>query len=136
MTLRAADFVRVTANWRPKHENLVELARALNLGVDSFVFVDDNPNECGQIRHHLPTVAVVELDEEPALHVEKLLRDSWFAAPEVTAEDRDRAGWYRDDLARADFLDSFASIEEYLRELEVSVRLARPARTTWPGCPR
>ncbi|MGW5355872.1 HAD-IIIC family phosphatase [Streptomyces sp. NPDC004031] len=122
MTLREADFVRVVANWRPKHENLKELAADLNLGVDSFVFADDSPYECGLVRRELPDVAVVRLDTEPALHIEKLLRDGWFDVLELTAADRARASTYREELERKDFLDSFDSLDDYLRELDVTVR--------------
>src|SRR5262249_32703099 len=124
MTLREDDLVRVVANWRPKHDNLTELAAALNLGVDSVVFVDDSPYECGLVRHALPGVAVVPVDGEPGLYVEKLLRDGWFDTRALTAEDRTRVAKYRDELVRKDFLDTFESIEDYLRELKVRVRLA------------
>ncbi|QQM39633.1 HAD-IIIC family phosphatase [Streptomyces liliifuscus] len=123
MFLREDDFVRVVANWRPKHDNLTELAEALNLGVDSFVFVDDSPYECGLVRHELPGVAVVPVSGEPALHIEALLRDGWFDAPELTREDVTRVAQYRDELVRKDFLDSFDSLEEYLRQLRVEVQL-------------
>lgn len=124
MALRDDDFVRVTANWRPKHENLAELANALNVGVESFVFVDDSPYECGLVRRELPHVVVIPLDDDPALHVEKLLRDGWFDVREVTAEDRTRAAKYAEDLLRKDFLQTFDSIGGYLRELDIRVRLA------------
>ena len=124
MTLREDDFVRVTANWRPKHDNLTVLADDLNLGVDSFVFVDDSPGECGLVRRELPGVSVVQVDVEPALHVGKLLRDGWFDVRELTVEDGKRVTKYRDELVRKDFLDSFDSIEQYLKELEVRVVLA------------
>ncbi len=124
MVLREADFVRVIANWRPKHENLKELAADLNLGVDSFVFADDSPYECGLVRRELPDVAVLRLDTEPALHIEKLLRDGWFDALELTTEDRARASTYREELDRKDFLDNFDSLDDYLRELDVTVRFA------------
>lgn len=123
MTLREDDFVRVVANWRPKHDNLTELAQALNLHPDSFVFVDDSPFECGLIRHALPGTAVVQVDDEPALHVVKLLRDGWFTTRQLTAEDRDRAAGYRDELARQDFRRSFSSLTDYLAELAVEVEL-------------
>ncbi|MFE9628222.1 HAD-IIIC family phosphatase [Streptomyces sp. NPDC006527] len=122
LTLREDDFVRVIANWRPKHDNLTELAADLNLGVDSVVFVDDSPFECGLVRSELPQVAVVQVDTEPALHVERLLRDGWFDVPQVTDEDRQRPAKYRDELARNDFLQSFDSLQDYLRELQVWVR--------------
>jgi FkbH-like protein len=124
MTLREDDFVRVVANWRPKHENLVELAQQLNLGVDSLVFVDDSAYECGLVRHALPAVAVIQLDDEPALHAPKLLRDGWFDATELTSADRSRAASYRSELDRQVFLNNFDSLADYLRELRVMVRLA------------
>jgi len=124
ITLRENDFVRISASWRPKTLSLAELAEDLNLGLDSVVFVDDSPFECGLVRHELPQVTVVQLDEEPALHVHKLLRDGWFDVPELTAEDFARPHRYQDELARKDFLHTFTSIEDYLRELGVRVRLA------------
>jgi FkbH-like protein len=125
MTVREEDFVRVVANWRPKPDNLAELAEDLNLGVDSLVFVDDSRYECGLVRHALPSVAVVELDAEPAMHIEALLRDGWFDTRELTAEDRTRVAKYREELARKDFLDGFDSLADYLRQLNVTVRLAQ-----------
>jgi FkbH-like protein len=124
MTLREDDFVRIVANWRPKHDNLAALATALNLDADSFVFVDDSAYECGLVRREMPGVAVVPVGADPALHAEALLRDSWFDVRELTDEDRARVSTYRDELVRQDFLDSFESIEDYLRELDVRVILA------------
>lgn len=124
MTLHEEDFVQVIANWRPKHENLAELAEDLNVGADSFVFADDSPYECGLVRRQLPDVTVIQLNDEPALHVDKLLRDGWFDVRELTATDRTRGAKYRDELVRKDFLHTFDSLDEYLRELDIHVRLA------------
>ncbi|MFJ9697875.1 HAD-IIIC family phosphatase [Kitasatospora sp. NPDC101183] len=123
--LRAGDFVRVLANWRPKPENLADLAESLNLGVDSLVFADDSPFERGSVRAALPAVAVVDLDGEPALHPARLLRDGWFDVRETTAEDRARPARYREELARGDFLQRFSSLDDYLAELDVRVSLTR-----------
>lgn len=127
MTLREDDFVRVTANWQPKHLNLRALADDLGIGADSFVFADDSPYECGLVRREIPEAAVVRLDEEPADHVLRLLADNWFDSAELTTEDRARPAHYRDDLARKDFRHGFDSLEGYLRELAVTVRLAPAA---------
>jgi FkbH-like protein len=124
MSLREDDFVRVIANWRPKHDNLRELADGLNIGLESIVFVDDSSFECGLVRRALPEVAVVEVTAEPALHVTNLLRDGWFDVIDVTAEDRARPARYREEQERTDFLRSFDSLADYLRELDVQVRLA------------
>jgi FkbH-like protein len=74
-------------------------------------------------------VAVVGLDSEPALHARRLLADGWFTVRELTSEDVRRPERYRDELVRRDFLHGFDSLEEYLAELDVRVRLAeaRPA---------
>ncbi|MFC9295702.1 HAD-IIIC family phosphatase [Streptomyces sp. NPDC057011] len=124
LVLREEDFVRIRANWRPKHDNLTELARELNVGVDSIVFVDDSAFECGLVRRELPGVAVVQVGEEPALHPQRLLVDGWFDVRRLTAEDLARPARYREEQARQDFLDTFDSLEGYLRELDVSVTLA------------
>lgn len=133
MTLREGDFARVVADWRPKHDNITELAEDLNLGVDAMVFADDSPFECGLVRRELPGVAVVQLDGDPGTHVERLLADGWFDSPALTAEDFARPARYRDELARKDFLETFDSMDDYLAELDVRVRLEPVAE---PHVPR
>jgi FkbH-like protein len=124
MVLSESDFIRVAANWRPKHENLLEIAETLNLGVDSLVFVDDSVHECELVRTKLPGVAVVNVADDPAFHIDRLLRDGWFDTRELTAADRVRVARYKEEIVRKDFLDSFDSIQDYLQELQVRVRLA------------
>lgn len=123
MTLREHDFVRIAANWRPKHENLAELAADLNLGLDAFVFADDSPYERGLVRHAHAGIAVIALDDEPAYHTGHLLQDGWFDVRRLTAEDRQRPARYQDELERKDFMNSFDSLEDYLRQLDVGVDL-------------
>jgi FkbH-like protein len=124
MLLREADFVHIIANWLPKPDNLTTLADTLNLNADSFVFVDDSPYECDIVRARLPGVSVVPLTGEPALHCERTLADGWFDVRQVTADDLARPARYGEVLARKAFLDSFDSIEDYLSELGLRVRLA------------
>ncbi|MFB7500721.1 HAD-IIIC family phosphatase [Streptomyces sp. NPDC056161] len=124
MQLAEQDFVRVIADWRPKHESIKELAEVLNLGLDAFVFADDSAYECALVARELPEVEVIRLGPDPALHPSALLRDGWFDAAHVTAEDVSRGALYREDLERQDFLASFSGIEDYLRELRTEVRLA------------
>jgi FkbH-like protein len=67
----------------------------------------------------------VPLDDEPARHIDALLRDGWFDTGELTTEDRSRTAKYRAELARKDFLDDFDSLADYLRELRITVLLSR-----------
>ncbi|MGH3164916.1 MAG: HAD-IIIC family phosphatase [Trebonia sp.] len=129
MTLREDDLVRVVANWRPKHDNIADLASALNLGTDTFVFVDDSPLECALMREQRPEVTVVCADGDPALHAERLLDDGWFDVREVTADDRARPARYREELARADLRATSVSVASYLHDLKVRVRLSAARET-------
>lgn len=124
LLLREDDFIRVAANWRPKHENLAELAADLNLSAETIVFVDDNPAEIGLAQMKLPEVGAIQVSDEPAWHVHKLLADGWFDAIGLTEEDHERPARYRDELERKDFLSSFDSIQDYLRQLHVQVLVA------------
>ena len=72
MVLRLDDFAAFVANWEDKAANLIRLAEELNVGLDSFVFVDDNPVERALVRRELPEVAVPELGSDPARFVEIL----------------------------------------------------------------
>ncbi|MEV7870617.1 HAD-IIIC family phosphatase [Streptomyces sp. NPDC088124] len=123
MILREADFVRINANWEPKDGNIRDIADRLNLGTDSFVFADDSPFERGLVAASLPGVAVIGLDEEPALHIDRLLADGWFDVRELTTEDRARAVQYRQEAERQDLQQATGSMEEYLRALDVSVEI-------------
>lgn len=129
MLLREADFVRINANWSAKHDNLRDIADRVNLGLDSLVFVDDSTFECGLVRERLPQVAVVRVDEhEPALHPGALLADGWFDVPDLTDEDRERAGRYRTEARRQDFREDSGSYQDYLRGLGTEVGIRPPAK--------
>jgi FkbH-like protein len=127
MALRQEDFVAVIASWQPKHDSLAALATELGLGVDSLVFLDDSDYERGLVRRELPGVAVVDVGDEPALYLGRLLKDGWFDTRELTAEDRARTSMYRAETARRSFLDRFDSAGDYLRELGVRVVLGPAA---------
>jgi HAD superfamily phosphatase (TIGR01681 family) len=87
MVLREDDFVNICANWLPKHENLKEIAQSLNLGLDSFVFVDDSQFERNLVRYKQPSVTVLELEEDPATYAKTLLTGGWFNTLEILKED-------------------------------------------------
>ncbi|MEY9860427.1 FkbH-like protein [Catenulispora sp. GAS73] len=132
MTLREQDFVRVTANWSAKPRNLRDLAAELNIGLDALVFADDSPTECGLVRTVLPEVAVVELGSDPAEHAGRLLREGWFDVRELTAEDHARPARYREEVSRQDFRASFDGLDDYLDQLQLHVRVARPTAAELP----
>ncbi|MER6333982.1 HAD-IIIC family phosphatase [Streptomyces sp. NPDC001034] len=123
MILREDDFVRISADWEPKDGRLRAIADRLNLGTDSFVFADDSPFERGLVASSLPEVALIALDEEPALHIERLLADGWFDVRELTTADRGRAAQYHQEAKRQDLQQATGSMEEYLDALGVRVEV-------------
>jgi FkbH-like protein len=100
MLLKRADFAAFVANWTDKATNLRAIAKALNLGLDALVFVDDNPVEREQVRAALPEVAVPELPADPAHYVRTLAEAGYFEATAFTADDKARAGQYAANLER------------------------------------
>ncbi|CCK25744.1 FkbH like protein [Streptomyces davaonensis JCM 4913] len=126
MVLREQDFVHVNANWKPKHDNLRDIAERLGLGLDSFVFADDSLFECGLVAEQLPEVAVVRVDDEPALHPSALLADGWFDLFELTEADLERADRYRTEARRQEFREDFDSYQDYLDGLGLEVTLRPP----------
>ena len=100
MLLGRGDFAAFVANWTDKATNLRAIAKALNLGLDALVFVDDNPVERAQVRAALPQVAVPELPADPALYVRTLAAAGYFEAVAFTADDQARAGQYAANLER------------------------------------
>ncbi|MFN6560893.1 MAG: HAD-IIIC family phosphatase [Nostoc sp. ChiSLP01] len=126
MVLREDDFVNICANWSPKHENIKEIAQTLNLGLDSFVFVDDSEFERNLVRSKQPSVIALELEEDPATYAKTLLTGGWFNTLEITKEDYSRTQKYKTEVQRQEFLSKFDSIDDYLHELELKVNLFAP----------
>jgi len=115
MVLRREDFVCIRANWEPKPANILNIAEALNLGVESFVFIDDNPVERSMVRTALPGVAVPELpirvEDIPTWFLREVVSE-YFGKLSITAEDLAKTGQYRVNeerrqLSRALDLDAF-----------------------------
>lgn len=119
MVLSLDDFAQFEANWEPKAVSLRRIAKTLQLGLDSFVFFDDNPAEREHIRQALPEVAVVEVPEDPAEYVRALDAELWFEAVDLTDEDRVRSEQYRSERRRRDAEGTFESLDAYLTSLEM-----------------
>lgn len=119
MRLRLDDFVVFQANWHDKPANLREIARQLNLGIDSFVFLDDNPVERALVRHEIPEVAVPECGADPARYIDALDRGLYFEALSLSQEDYERHQSYRANLLRDEMKTQAASLEEFLDQLDM-----------------
>jgi FkbH-like protein len=121
MHLRRADIAVFAVNWNDKAENLREIAKRLNIGLDGLVFVDDNPVERARIRESLPMVAVPELPDDPAYYVQALATAGYFETTAFTEEDRQRADQYTANAERDALRETSQSVDVFLRGLRMQV---------------
>lgn len=119
LALKLGDFASFQASWDGKPDGLRRIALELNLGLDSFVFFDDNPVERAHVRAELPEVLVPEVPVDPALYIRTLQETLAFEAVEIGAADASRAGQYAAEASRRQQLGAAASPEAYLASLEM-----------------
>ncbi len=122
MLLKLDDFAAFQANWDDKPTNLQRIAEKLSLGLDSFVFLDDNPLERALMRSRLPQVAVPECGQTSWEMLAALRRGLCFEAVTLTDEDRLRHTAYVSNVARAAAEQSAPSLESFLSGLEMTAR--------------
>ncbi len=121
--LREEHFAALRINWQSKVQNLVELANEINIGLDSMVFIDDNPVEREQVRQALPEVLVVDLPKNPRLYRATLESLHVFDVLSLTPEDMRRGEMYVGKRKRAELERSTGSLEDFLRTLDLKVRI-------------
>jgi FkbH-like protein len=123
MVLKKSDFACLKINWSPKPENIAAAAQDLDLGLDSFVFIDDNPVEREAVRTALPDVTVpdfpADTSELPKL-LDQIYRDHFFVL-EATEEDRKRTESYIANAKRAAERTAASSVEEFLAGLRTKI---------------
>ncbi|SPE35437.1 FkbH like protein [Candidatus Sulfopaludibacter sp. SbA6] len=124
MPLRLEDFAARRINWEPKAANLAALAGELELGLDTFILVDDNPKECTEAQAAAPEVLALPLPPR-AEDIPDFLRHVWaFDRARITEEDRRRPELYAERAERARAERAAANLEEFLASLQLEVRIA------------
>jgi FkbH-like protein len=126
MVLKRKDFIVIRANWQSKVENIVAIADTLNLGVDSFVFIDDNPVEREAITRFLPSVAVPAFPDRPEQLTDWFLREvvsAHFGKYTITGEDTAKTEQYRANEARQKMAMNF-DLDNYLAELGIECAIS------------
>jgi FkbH-like protein len=121
--LKEEHFAAMRINWQNKAANIAELAKEINIGLDSMVFFDDNPVERAQVSQTLPEVLVVDLPKNPRLYRETLENLNVFDVLSLTKEDMARGEMYAGKRKRAELETSMDSIEDFLRTLDLKVRI-------------
>lgn len=125
MVLKEEDFVSIKANWEPKYINIRDMASELNLGLDSFVFLDDNEVEREAVRANLPQVTVADFPRDVAKLPETVrgIYEKYFWCARETDEDKAKTRQYHEEANRKKELESAASIDDYIRSLNIKVTI-------------
>lgn len=125
MVLKKEHFAAYRINWTDKATNIKELADELNLGLDSFVFIDDNPTERELIKQMLPMVSVPEFPAQPyelPVFFKKVVED-YFKVYSITEEDKKKTEQYKANAARAQAQHSFTDFGAFLESLDIQITI-------------
>ena len=123
MVLTLEDFAGWRINWQDKVQNILELMTELNLGLQSAVFIDDNPAERARVKESLPEVLVPDWPEDPLFYPTTLLNLRCFEMSSLSREDMSRAALYLTENQRQDLKKTVRSLEEWLRHLAIRVQV-------------
>lgn len=130
MVLKENDFVGMKINWNVKPQNIEELSEELNIGKESFVFIDDNPVERNMVANEIPEVSVPEFPADTC-ELERYVVDIYnehFLILDVTNEDKKKTEMYVQNFKRSQEQKQYSTIDEYLKSLETEIHI-RKART-------
>ncbi len=132
MVLRREHFAAIHINWEDKAENLREISETLNIGLDSLVFMDDDPFQIEWVRDQLPEVQTIQAPDDPSKLRATLLDLDAFATLALTDEDRARGRMYHQEGQRQELRKTASTPEEFLATLNMRATIAPPSTTTRP----
>ena len=123
MILREKDFSCIKINWNDKISNMKEIAKELNIGLDSIVFFDDDPINRELLRMSLPEVNTIELPKDPSIYAQ-ILRDlNDFNTLKITNDDVQRKTMYKQEQNRQKLQSSTENLNEYLKKLDIKIKI-------------
>jgi len=121
--LNIDDISSIYANWEPKSDNIERIVNDLNIGLDSLVFVDDNPAERALVSSQLPPVAVPDLGSEVSRFTEFLDREGYFEATMIDTDDIRRTSFYAGNKDRTQHQSQFSTYDEFLESLDMKAEI-------------
>ena len=123
--LKLEDFGAFKANWNPKPQNIREIAAELNIGLDSLVFVDDNPAERALVAGQLPELAVPEVGSDVSCFAQILEHERYFEVDKLVQDDLNRSSYYGSNAQRSNYQANFNNYGDFLASLEMTAEIGR-----------
>jgi FkbH-like protein len=132
MVLREENFACVKINWNDKISNMRQIAAELNIGLDSMVFIDDDPVSRELMSKMLPEVMTVELPRDPSLYAPTIMRMNDFNVLNITVEDMKRGEMYLQQRKTAELQSRTSNLEEFLSQLGTRIKIKKVDSFTLP----
>lgn len=123
MILKERHFAAMRINWKDKATNLIDLAKELNVGLDSMVFLDDDPTNRMLIKTTLPEVEIPDLPANPLNYAKFLMSLPYFALAAITDEDKMRGNLYVTERLRQEAEKSFNDRRGFLKNLGLELQI-------------
>ena len=123
MILREKDFSCIKINWNDKISNMREIAKDLNIGLDSIVFFDDDPINRELLRMSMPEVNTIELPKDPSSYAQILRNLNDFNILKITKDDVQRKIMYAQEQNRQKLESSTENLNEYLKKLDIKIKI-------------
>jgi FkbH-like protein len=117
--LKFDDFTSFQANWNPKNQNIFTIAKEINIGVDSIVFIDDNPVERDLICSQIPRVSVPNIGNDVINFIDHIDRNAYFEPISLLSDDINRNKHYEGNKKRSREQSNFKSYDDFLVSLEM-----------------
>jgi FkbH-like protein len=124
MILNAKDFSNIKANWDHKYINISKIAQEINIGLDSLVFVDDNPAEREIVKLQLPSISVPNIGEDVTKYIDHIDRNGYFEPITISREDINRNKYYEANNKRIKLQERFEDYQDFLQSLNMVAEIS------------
>jgi len=121
--LKFDDFTSFKANWNPKNQNILDIAKEINIGIDSLVFIDDNPVERDVVSSQVPSVAVPNVEDDVIHFIDHIDRNGYFEPITLSVDDINRNKYYEGNKKRLTEQATFQSYDEFLVSLKMTAEI-------------
>ncbi|MFC2074206.1 HAD-IIIC family phosphatase [Campylobacterota bacterium] len=117
--LKFEDFTSFKANWDPKFQNVIDIAKEINIGIDSLVFIDDNPAERDIVSSQVPHVSVPDIGDDITQYIDYIDKSGYFEPIALLEDDTQRNKYYEDNKKRLEEEAQYQTYDDFLQSLEM-----------------
>lgn len=121
--LKLDDFICIKANWEPKYKNVLEISKEIGIGIDNFLFIDDNIVEREQMKLNIPNINILDLPNQPELYYESLIKSPFFNCIKIKEEDFKRNDAYIAKMNIDSSKDKYNNLEDFYKSIEYEVHI-------------